>query len=56
MTPESRVLTDLRVIIKQQVKGALVAGAVVGPRAAVPLHHHRLVRRGGAALPPDRSA
>ncbi len=47
------MLTDLSVIIKQQVIGTLVASAVIGSRAAVPLHHHSLVWRGSAALPPD---
>lgn len=47
------MLTDLSIIIKQQVVGPLVAGAVVGPCAAVPLHHHGLVWCGGAALSPN---
>lgn len=47
------VLTNLCVIIQQQVVRSLVSCAVVGACAAVPLHHHRLVWRGGAALASD---
>ncbi len=46
-------LTDLCVVVQQQVVGALVSGAVVGARPAVPLHHHSFVGRRGAALPAD---
>lgn len=47
------MLTDLSVVIEQQVKGALVPGPVIGPCAAIPLDHHRLIRGGGAALSTD---
>lgn len=50
---KSCVLTNLGIIIKQQVVGALVAGTVVGSCAAVPLHHHSLIWCRCAALPPD---
>lgn len=49
---QARTLTNLGVVVKQQVISALVAGAVVGASATVPLHHHRLVGCAGAALTP----
>ena len=41
-------LTDLGVVVEQQVVRPLVARPVVGARAAVPLHHHARQDGGGA--------
>lgn len=47
------LLTYLGVVIEQEVVSPLEARAVVGSVALIPLHHHGLVRRGGAARPAD---
>lgn len=51
--PSPALLTYLGVVIEQQVVSPLEARAIVGPVALIPLHHHGLVGRGGAARPAD---